>query len=111
SVISTNPSGGSGEMLRRAGAGGDGLPKEPPISDMSVMSAKPSLLMSAGQASVPHLSSGLVPMMPSAVSLQPSLSSSLSQASPMPSASVSSGGVPSDSRPEPKVLSLPAGPR
>ncbi len=67
--------------------------------------------MSGGKAFVPHLRSRLVPMTPSATSLQPSISSSLSQASPTSSASVSTGNAPSDSLPDPKVLSLSAGPR
>src|SRR6266542_1377791 len=50
SVPSTNPSGGSGAMLWRAGAGGTVSPNDPARIVMSVPSENPSLLTSAGQA-------------------------------------------------------------
>src|SRR5947208_14573669 len=76
--MSTKPSGISGAMLWRAGAGGTGSPKTLVRAETSLMSEKRSLLMSAGQASSALLSaqpsSGSVPMTPSAAFDQPSRS-------------------------------------
>src|SRR5438128_277633 len=64
-------------MLRRAGAGGTALPKEPAIIVMSVPSEKVSLLRSAGQASFPQCAAAFVPAEVSTPELKPSQSGSL----------------------------------
>src|SRR2546426_1889219 len=77
SVMSTNPSGGSGAMLYRAGADGTGCPKSTPIVEISVISTKVSLLTSAGQALRPQCKVGFVPTDASTAELNPSQSGSL----------------------------------
>src|SRR6266542_4724198 len=79
SVPSTNPSTGSGAMLRRAGAGGTALPKEPAMMVMSEPSEKVSLLRSAGQASFPQCLAAFGPAEVSTVELKPSQSGSLAE--------------------------------
>src|SRR5436309_3764940 len=60
SVMSTNPSGGSGAMSYRSGAVGTGRPKTPPTIEISVISTNWSLLIFGGQASTPQAMNGCV---------------------------------------------------
>src|SRR5438105_1175326 len=75
--MSTKPSGGSGAMLSRAGAGGTDTPKTPVSAEMSLISEKESLLMSAGQAFVPQWARAFVPARSSTAEVKPSQSGSL----------------------------------
>src|SRR3990170_2243703 len=77
SKISTKPSGGSGEMLWRAGAGGTETPKLAVSSEMSKISEKVSLLISAGQALAPPGGGGGGAAEVSTAVLKPSQSGSL----------------------------------
>lgn len=76
SVMSTKPSGGSGAISYRVGAEGTGLPNLVPTAVMSEISENVSLLISAGQAlsleSCAQALKGSVPIVVSALSVQPS---------------------------------------
>src|SRR5262245_12971916 len=74
SEMSTKPSTGSGAMLSRGGAGGTARLKLLVRAATSVMSENTSLLMSAGQALVPHWTRALVPARSSTAELKPSQS-------------------------------------
>ena len=72
SKMSLRSSVGSGAMSWRASAGGIDSAKSLVSRTMSKMSERPSLVISAGQASVPQARAGFVPIDASAPSLQPS---------------------------------------